>query len=408
MKKALALVGLLALAACAEAPARTARVLSGLDVLEAEGFAPLKGKRVGVITNHTGVDSRGVPIVELLADATGVTLVAVFTPEHGFGAASEADNIASTRILAGGREFPLYSLYKGGTAGMRPQPSELSGIDVLIFDIQDVGARFYTYLATMGMALEAARDAGIEFVVLDRPNPIRGDVVEGPLVDEPDAAGKDQLLYFDVPTRHGLTAGEMALLHNATAAHPRLTVVKMRNWKRAMWYDQTGLPWIAPSPNMPDLAAAALYPGVANLEFSNLSVGRGTKSPFGWIGAPWLDAKALEQRMNQALMDGVDFSVETRTPSKDIYAGKPCAGLRITVTARDAARPLRVFAELVAALRDLQPNDFKLDWTHSRRLVGSERFHKLYDSGATGAEMTHLFDSEASEFEKTRAPYLLY
>ena len=408
MKKVLSLCGLLALAACAGAPPRLTRVRSGLDVLEAEGYAPLKGKRVGVITNRTGVDSRGVPIVELLADATGVALVAVFTPEHGFGAASEANDIASTKIRAGGRDIPLYSLYTGGTAGMRPLPAELAGLDALVFDIQDVGARFYTYLATMGMALEAARDADIEFVVLDRPNPVRGDIVEGPRVDEPGATGKDQLLYFDVPTRHGLTAGEMALVHNATANHPRLSVVKMTNWKRSMWYDQTGLPWIAPSPNMPDLAAATLYPGVANLEFSNLSVGRGTNSPFGWIGAPWLDAKALEQRMNQALMDGVDFSVETRTPSKDIYAGQACAGLRITVTDRDAARPLRIFAELAAALRDLQPNDFKLDWTHSRRLVGSERFHTLYEAGATGAEITHLFDAEASEFEKTRAPFLLY
>jgi uncharacterized protein YbbC (DUF1343 family) len=406
MKRALALAGALSIAACAGAPPRPARVLSGLDVLEAEGFAPLKGKRVGVITNRTGIDAHGRSIVDVLGSTPGLTLAAVYSSEHGFSATKETPNILSTTVQAGGRAVPLYSLFMGGAT--RPAPGQLAGIDVLVFDIQDVGARFYTYLATMAMALEAAKDAGIEFVVLDRPNPIGGVLVEGPRVDQPGAVGKDPVSYFDVPTRHGLTAGEMALLHNATVQHPGLTVVKMRNWKRSMWYDETGLSWIPPSPNMPDLDAAALYPGVANLEFTNLSVGRGTPTPFGWIGAPWLDAKALARRMNEALLEGVDFYVETRTPSKDIYAGRSCPGLRIVVTDRDAARPLRVFAELAAALRDLQPNDFKLDWTHTRRLVGRERFRELYESGATGAEIARLFETDSAEFEKTREPYLLY
>jgi uncharacterized protein YbbC (DUF1343 family) len=406
VKKLLRLAALCALSACAGAPSRPTRVLSGLDVLEAQGFAPLKGKRVGVITNRTGVDAQGRSIVDLLAGAPGVTLAAVYSSEHGFSATKETANIASDRIQAAGRTVPLYSLFVGNV--QRPTPSQLAGIDVIVFDIQDIGARFYTYLATMAMALESAKDAGIEFVVLDRPNPIGGVLVEGPRVDEPGAVGKDPVSYFDVATRHGLTAGEMALLHNAAVRHPRLTVVKMRNWKRSMWYDQTGLPWVPPSPNMPDLAAAALYPGVANLEYSNLSVGRGTPTPFGWIGAPWLDANALKERMNQALLEGVDFSVETLTPSKDVYAGQACPGLRIVVTDRETARPLRVFAELAAALRDLQPNDFKLEWNHTRRLVGRERFFELYQSGATGAEMSRLFEADAAEFEKARTPYLLY
>ena len=405
MKKALAAAGLLALAACAGAPRRSTRVMSGLDVLEAEGFAPLKGKRVGVITNRTGVDARGRSIVDLLAAAPGVTLTAVYSSEHGFSATSERATIASDRILAAGREVPLYSLFVGNV--QRPTPAQLAGIDVLVFDIQDIGARFYTYLATMAMALESAKNAGLEFVVLDRPNPIGGAIVEGPRVDQPDAVGKDPVSYFDVSTRHGLTAGEMALLRNATVQHPRLTVVKLRNWKRTMWFDETGLPWVPPSPNMPDLAAAVLYPGVANLEFTNLSVGRGTETPFGWIGAPWLDAGALEKRMDEALLEGVTFSAETRTPSKDIYAGQACPGLRMVVTDREAARSLRVFAELAAALRDTQPN-FKLTWNHTRRLVGRERFFELYSSGATGAEIARLFEADAAEFEKTRAPYLLY
>ncbi|HXT00283.1 MAG TPA: DUF1343 domain-containing protein, partial [Elusimicrobiota bacterium] len=275
------------------------------------------------------------------------------------------------------------------------------------FDIQDVGARFYTYLATMAMAMESAKDAGIPFFVLDRPNPIGGAVVEGPRVDQPDEVGKDAVAYFDVSTRHGLTAGEMALLRNSTLGSSKLTVVKMRNWKRPMWFDQTGLPWVPPSPNMPDLAAATLYPGVANLEFTNLSVGRGTETPFGWIGAPWLDAEALKKRMDEALLDGVAFSVEARAPSKDKYAGQSCPGLRIVVTDREAANPLRVFAALAAALRDTQPG-FKLDWNRSRRLIGRERFFELYSAGATGAEIARLFEADAAEFEKRRAPFLLY
>lgn len=405
MRRALATAAVLLLAACAGAPPRPARVMSGLDVLEAQGFAPLKGKRVGVITNRTGVDARGRSIVDLLAAAPGVNLVAVYSSEHGFSATSEKEIIPADRVLAGGRQIPLYSLFVGNV--QRPTPAQLAGIDALVFDIQDVGARFYTYLATMAMAMESAKDAGLEFYVLDRPNPIGGAIVEGPRVDQPDEVGKDAVAYFDVSTRHGLTAGEMALLRNSTLHYSKLHVVKMKNWTRAMWFDQTGLPWIPPSPNMPDLAAATLYPGVANVEFTNLSVGRGTETPFGWIGAPWLDAEALKKRMDEALLDGVAFSVETRVPSKDIYAGKPCPGLRMVVTDREAVRPLRVFASLAAALRDTQP-EFKLTWNHSRRLIGRERFFELYSSGATGADIARLFEADAADFEKRRAPFLLY
>ena len=408
MKKILAAAALLALAACAGAPPRPGRVLSGLDVLESDGFAPLKGKRVGVITNRTGADSRGRTIVDLLAEAPGVTLAAVFTPEHGLFAAAEVDKIGNGTLKLRGRTIPLISLYGGGAEGMRPKPADLSGLDVLLFDIQDAGARFYTYPATMAMALEAAKEAGIAFVVLDRPNPIGGAIVEGPRADDVGLVGFEPTSYLPVVTRHGMTAGELALLHNATVRHPRLSVIKMRGWKRPMWYDATGLPWIAPSPNMPDLASATLYPGVANLEFTNLSVGRGTPTPFGWIGAPWLDADGLAKTMNAALLEGVEFSAETRTPTKDKYAGQAIPGLRIVATDREAVRPLRVFARLVVALRDRHPNDFDLNWNASRKLIGLKEFKGLYDRGADAAEFERLFDSDAAEFEKTRAPYLLY
>jgi uncharacterized protein YbbC (DUF1343 family) len=405
-----ALAAALLLAACAplRAEPAAAKVLSGLDALEADGFAPLKGKRVGVITNRTGADARGRSIVELLGAAPDVTLAAVFTPEHGFAAASEADRISSDTIRVDGRSVPLISLYGGGAAGMRPRPEDLKRLDALVFDIQDVGARFYTYFATMAMALEEAKKAGVEFVVLDRPNPLGGARVEGPLPDEPGLAGVEPVAYLPLAARHGLTAGEVALLHNASVGHPRLTIVRMRHWKRSMWYDETGLPWIAPSPNMPDLAAATLYPGVANLEFTNLSVGRGTPAPFGWIGAPWLDGAALAAELNAARLPGVAFSSQTFTPSKSEYEGRSIPGLKITVTDRAAVRPLSVFAHMVVALRGRHPKEFDLRWNASRKLIGLRAFKELYDRGAGAAEFERLFDRDAAGFEKARKPFLLY
>ncbi len=404
-----AALALALLAACAPSRRRgPAPVLTGLDVLEADGFQTLRGKRVGVITNSTGRDRRGRSVVDVLAEAPGVTLAAVFSPEHGYAAASEADVIGSDRLKVGGRTVPLYSLYKGGAEGMRPKPEQLAGLDALVFDVQDVGARFYTYLASMVMSLEAAKKASVEFVVLDRPNPIGGRVVEGPGVDEPGLVGVDPVAYLDVATRHGLTAGEVALLANERVGHPRLSVVKLRGWTRGMWYDQTGLPWVRPSPNMPDLEAATLYPGVANLEFSNISVGRGTATPFGWIGAPWIDADALAQRLNAVPLEGVRFEPRTLTPSKALYAGQSCPGVRILVSDREAVRPLRVFAALATALRDLYPHDFHLRWEHSRRLIGLHRFRELYESGASSSDIAALFDEDAALFAERRKPFLLY
>lgn len=409
MRRAALLAGALALSACAGLTPRAApRVTTGLDALEAGGFAPLKGKRVGVITNRTGADARGTSIVDLLAAAPGVDLAAVFTPEHGLFAANEADRIGNGTVRAAGREIPLISLYGGGAAGMRPKAADLSKLDALVFDIQDAGARFYTYFATMAMSLEAAKDAGVEFVVLDRPNPVGGEIVEGPLPDEPGLVGAAPTAYLPLATRHGLTAGEAALLHNAAVKHPRLTVVPMRGWTRSMWYDQTGLPWIPPSPNMPDLASAILYSGVSNLEFSNVSVGRGTPAPLRWVGAPWLDAEGLARTLNASGLPGVRFSARTFTPTKSEYAGRACPGVLMTVTDRNAARPLRVFAHLAAALRDRHPREFDLRWSDARKLIGTAAFKELYDRGAGPGEFERLFDAGAAAFAESRRPYLLY
>lgn len=398
------------LAACAGTGGRsssTSGVMSGLDSLVADGFKPLRGKRVGLLTNSTAVDRRGRGIVDLLASADGVTLAAIFTPEHGYAAASESENIASGFTKVGGRSVPLYSLYKGGIKGMRPTPEQLQGLDVLVFDIQDIGARFYTYLATMGMALEEAKSAGVDFVVLDRPNPIRGDVVEGPILSDPSLRFLTPTAYYQVPVRHGLTAGEVALWHNRSVGHRRLTVIKLRGWRRDQWHDQTGLPWVPPSPNMPDVDAASLYPGVGIFEASNLAVGRGTPIPFRWIGAPWMNAQEIVSRL-QGTVEGAEFSVQDYTPSKSVFAGQACRGVKITVTDRDAMRPLAVFRKLALALREVHPKEFEWRWDEVKRMVGVDDFRLMWETGADEAAFIGLFDKGPADFEPSRAAVLLY
>lgn len=380
--------------------------MSGLDVLVAEGFKPLKGKRVGVLANRTALDRRGRSIVDLLADG-GVNVVAIFSPEHGFGASSESENIGSGKTKLRGKEIPLYSLYQGGMPGMRPKPEQLAGLDVLVFDVQDIGARFYTYLATMAMALEETKSAGVDFLVLDRPNPIRGDVVEGPILADPKLRFVTLTAYFQVPVRHGLTPGEMALWHNRSVRHPHLKIVQLRGWRRDMWHDQTGLPWVPPSPNMPDVEAAALYPGIGIFEASNIAVGRGTPLPFRWIGAPWMDGAEIARRL-QGTVEGVEFSPQEYTPSKSVFAGQACRGVRITVTDRDAMRPLTVFRKLALALRDLHPKEFEWRWDEAKRMVGVDEFRLLWETGADEAAFLGLFDKGPRDFEEPRKAVLLY
>jgi uncharacterized protein YbbC (DUF1343 family) len=398
------------LAACGGPSTRRASssgTMSGLDVLVSDGFAPLRGKRVGVVTNSTAVDRRGRSIVDLLASAPGVELAAIFTPEHGYAAASESEHIASGRTRVRGKEIPLYSLYADGIRGMRPKPEQLQGLDVLVFDIQDIGARFYTYLATMAMALEETKTAGVDFIILDRPNPIRGDLVEGPILADPNLRFVTPTAYFQVPVRHGLTAGEMAMRHNFSVRHPHLKVVKMKGWDRGLWHDQTGLPWVPPSPNMPNIEAAALYPGIGIFEASNIAVGRGTPVPFRWIGAPWMKADEIVSRL-QGTVEGVEFSVQDYTPSKSVFAGQACRGVRITVTDRDAMRPLAVFRHLALALREHNPKEFEWRWDEVKRMVGVDEFRLLWETGAGDEAFISLFDKGPRDFESSRRSVLLY
>ena len=408
MRRLLAAAALVVLCAArlgaAEPRVGTAEVVTGIDVLEADGFRELQGKRVGLITNQTGKDRKGRATARVLAGAPGVQLKALFSPEHGFTGASEANAISSqTYRMPDGSVIPIYSLY-GATVA--PTAEMLRGLDALVFDIQDVGARFYTYAATMGMAMESAAAGNLEFFVLDRPDPVSGDIMEGPVL-VPEI--RHFTAYFPVPVRHGMTMGELARLHNIVAkVGARLQVVPVRGWTRDQWFDQTGLPWTRPSPNMPDLEAAALYPGIGCFESTNLSVGRGTPLPFRWVGAPWLKAGEVLSRLKKAGLPGVRFEAASFTPTKSLYEKKWCAGIRIRVTARAKARPLAIFAHLLAAVRDLHPAQFQVRWDEERRMIGTDALKPLYESGAGPRKMIELFDAGPKEFEAIRHAFLLY
>ncbi len=408
-RPALAALSVALLCACAPTAGNrpVARVQTGIDVLEADGFAVLRGKRVGLISNHTGRDSAGRPDFQLLAAARGVTLAAIFSPEHGFLGTVDDAPVRSTTTVVDGRTIPVYSLMQGGMKGMRPTQDELRGLDAVVFDVQDIGARFYTYLATMAMAMEEASKAAVEFYVLDRPNPINGVTMEGPLVDDLSLRAITPNAYFAVPIRHGMTAGEIALLYN-TEVGAKLRVIQMRGWRREMWYSDTGLPWISPSPNIPDLDAATMYPGIGIFESSNLAVGRGTPSPFRWVGAPWLDSARVVADMRRANLPGIRFSAQDYTPSKSVFAGQLCHGVQMAVTDRDAVRPVTVFVTLERSIRLAHPKDFVWRWNEVKRMVGTERFHQVIEARDPPAAMQKLFEGDLEGFAKKRKPFLLY
>jgi uncharacterized protein YbbC (DUF1343 family)/CubicO group peptidase (beta-lactamase class C family) len=322
---------------------------NGIDVLHASGYAALHGKRVGLITNQTGIDRAGNPTIDLLRSAPGVTLVALFSPEHGIRGTADAKVGDDMDAVSG---LPIHSLY-----GDRKQPTreQLAGLDALVFDVQDIGTRFYTYISTMGMAMEAAAEAHVAFVVLDRVNPIGGDVVEGPVLEGP----TDFVGWHPLPVRHGKTVGELAeLFRRERKIDVDLTVVPVKGWNREQWQDEAGLPWVNTSPNIRSLAAAALYPGLGLLERA-VSVGRGTETPFEIVGAPYVDGSRLAREVGAT--PGVAVAPIRFTPDADIHAGKECGGLRFTITDRRTLRSVEVGLRVAAALARLYPRDFPVD-----------------------------------------------
>lgn len=397
MRKILALV-LLSLAA---APLR-AQVLTGLDVLEKQDFSILKGKRVGLITNQTGRDAAGRSTIDVLYHAPGVSLKAIFSPEHGLSGETPAGRaVASSQDPETG--LPVYSLYGKSP---RPTPEMLAGLDALVFDIQDAGTRFYTFLTTMAMAQEAAAQAGIPFIVLDRPNPLGGEVIEGPLkIPEISAF----TCYLPVPIRHGMTDGEVARLYNATLDTPaRLIVVPMRGWKRSMLWKDTGLPWIPPSPNLRNPTEALLYPGIGLFEATDVSVGRGTDTPFEWIGAPWMDNKGAVKALRKLDLPGFKFKVEFKTPRSDLFAGRACHGIRITVSDPEAARPVDLFVQLAAILRSVNEFEFQPRFDDMRLMMGNDEYLKNFLADDSPDDQLARMRADDAAFARTRRPYLLY
>ena len=381
------------------APASARPVLTGIDVLVRDNFRQLAGKRVAVITNHTGLDRDRRRTAALLAKAEGVTLVAIFGPEHGATGTYDQAHVPDARDEETG--VPVKSLY-GKTK--RPTSEMLADVDAIVFDIQDIGCRFYTYIATMLEAMKAAAEHGKAFVVLDRPNPIDGVSLAGPLVDE----GRGTFVgCHPLPLRHGMTAGELAGMFAAELKLDLdLTVVPCEGWRRADAFDATGLEWVNPSPNMRSLTEAFLYPGIGLLEFTNLSVGRGTDTPFEVLGAPWLDGRALADALAARRIPGVAFVPIRFTPRASKFSGQECGGISIAVTDRTALDPVRVGLEIAVALRQVSPQEWqpeKLDvlLLHKATLeaiVANEPADAVLESARHGVK----------EFARRRGEWLLY
>lgn len=361
---------------------------SGLEVLLASSGGPLAGRRVGLITNPTGVHSNLTSTVDLLHHHPQVYLVALFGPEHGVrGEVQDGISVPSTTDPATG--LPVYSLY-GETR--RPTSAMLEGLEALVFDLQDVGVRFYTYLSTLVLAMEAAAERGLPFVVLDRPNPITGVRVEGPLLD---LRFRSFIGYLPIPLRHGLTLGELAGWCNRFGGIAAdLTVVPLQGWSRAMWFDQTGWPWIPPSPNMPTLETAIVYPGTCLFEGTNLSEGRGTTRPFEWLGAPWLDGAAWAAAFNARNLPGVRCRPIHFIPTFSKYAGERCGGVQVHVCDRDRFEAVRTGLHLLETARAQAPDRFAWRASHFDRLMGTDRVRQALDAGQPVDELVAEWTAE--------------
>lgn len=393
------------LSACGGDVPDTAPVMTGIDVLVAEDFRPLRGKRVGLITNQTGVDRSGVSTIDRLDRAPGVELVALFSPEHGIRGAADPGVLVSDTLDAQ-TGLVVHSLY-GETR--RPTDAMLAGIDALAFDIQGVGARYYTYQWTMALAMSAAAEAGIEFVVLDRPNPVNGRVVQGNVLDPTHASFVG---LYPVAMRHGLTVGELAgLLNGRFSIGARLTVVEMRGWERRMAFDDTGLQWTAPSPNMPSPLTALHYAGLCLFEGTNLSVGRGTDRPFEQIGAPWLDGAALAGWLQTQELPGVSFEAvafSPESPGDGKFAGEVLNGVRFVATDREDYDPTRTAVAALTGVRDLHPDHLGWVDAHFDRLAGTDRLRFAVQDGAGWEEIVASWNGRIAEFSSLRDSYLLY
>jgi uncharacterized protein YbbC (DUF1343 family) len=381
----------------ASSPA-TPKVLNGIDVLERDGFAHLRGRRVGLVTNPTGLDARGVPTVDLLSSAPGVTLVALFSPEHGLRG-TEDSAVGDSRDAR--TNLPVFSLYGKRN---RPTDAQLQGLDTLVFDLADAGARFYTFETTLGYLLEAAAAHHLRMVVLDRPNPIGGVAVEGPVLE----AGSTSFIgYHPVPVRHGMTLGELAQLWNRERRiGADLQVVRMEGWRRAELFDATGIAWVNPSPNLRSVDEALAYPGLGLLESTNLSVGRGTPHPFEQIGAPWIDGVRLAKALGDAGLQGVRFVATAFTPTTNVYAGEACEGVSLRIEDRERFEPVRTGMTIATTLLHLYPTAWKAKAMQTQ--LGHAPTFAALVRGDSPDSIVASWEKDRAAFLAIRKKYLLY
>ncbi|WNZ58879.1 DUF1343 domain-containing protein [Myxococcus sp. MxC21-1] len=390
------------------------KVKTGLDVWVEQGFSALKGKRVGAIVNPTSVDARFRHLADLLSGADGVTLAALFGPEHGIR--GEAQYMVAVDEAKDRRTgVPVYSLYGSTFESLSPRQESLQGLDALVFDIQDVGSRYYTYVYTMALAMKAAAKARVPFYVLDRPNPLNGVAMEGNLVGE---GFRSFVGLYALPNRHGMTAGELARLFNAQEGFGcDLTVVPCEGWRRGQFWSETGLPFISPSPNMPTADTALVYPGMCLGEGTNVSEGRGTCRPFEQFGAPWVDTDQLLARLAKEELPGVAFRAVGFTPTFDKYTGQSCNGAFIHVTDREAFQPLRTGVAIFQALHDIGPGSF--DWRADAYefvedvpafdlLCGTDQVRRGIEAGWPLERLLEGFSAQTETFARHRTSYLLY
>ena len=405
----------------------------GIEIFLEKHLDLVQGKRVGLITNPTGVDSRLETSVDLFYKNPKVNLVALYGPEHGVRGDAQAGEYVpfyiDKRYDMPEYSIPVFSLYgqslkpaKGmfkdiddymrsfdtQKVGKIPEESMVKGIDVLIFDIQDVGTRIYTYVATMAYCMKASAESDIEFLVLDRPNPINGVSIEGPLLEYPEYSSFVGV--YPVPVRHGMTVGELALYFNDKFLEKKanLTVIPMEGWNRGMWYDETSLPWVIPSPNMPTIDTATVYPGQVFLEGTNVSEGRGTTKPFELFGAPWIDGFRLKEELNRLNLPGVKFREAWFTPTFSKYKGKLCGGAEIHVVDRSQYKSFDTSLFIIKTIRDIYPENFKFHTEYFDKIMGTSRIREAIEKGAGVMDIIRSYQEELNSFSKRREPYLLY
>jgi len=412
-----------------EAPVAPAKgVKLGVEVFLESHLDLVKGERVGLITNLTGVDRNLQSVIDLFRQNPQIELVALYGPEHGVRGNAQAGEYVPF-YFDEKYNIPVFSLYGQSSkpapgmlknideymrsfdttrAGKMPEGAMIKDVDVLIYDIQDVGTRIYTYETTMAYALQACAESGIHFIVLDRPNPINGTNMEGPILEYPEFSSFVGI--YPVPVRHGMTVGELARLFNDQFLEKKanLTVIPMEGWQRTMWYDETGLPWVIPSPNMPTLETATIYPGQVYFEGTNVSEGRGTTKPFEIFGAPWIDGYDLARRLNGLNLAGVKFREAWFTPTFSKFAGELCGGDQIHVTDRNLFRPLETSLNIIKAIRDMYPEKFEFHPEYFDKIMGTAKVREALEKGVAVSEIVKTFGESLAKFSEKRKPYLLY